>query len=267
MLGFWKSSASTVCTVVKSLLNNSLSPFNQQTRTTVILKRKFPVLLHKKGKQPHKMKNRQFIYEVVDNTSLHSPKPIDIILTEYVEGYGEKGDKLSLKPNKAYNEFLLPGLAIYASPENIEKYLVTKKTTQSYSSLQAPLTIKALEKCCVFVTMSIENPWVIEKWHIKTSMMHSGFEATNESITLPEKEISGPNLDYEGKEFYVTVTINKTEQVKVRCRLRHVSLDVSKQLEKAPDWWKIPAKAIFPEDQEVLDSIPRPQFEQSVKKS
>lgn len=47
---------------------------------------------------------------------------IDIILTDYVEGVGRKGDIVSVKPNFAYNKLLLPGLATYVTQENIEKY-------------------------------------------------------------------------------------------------------------------------------------------------
>lgn len=211
------------------------------------------------------MKNRYFIYDVVENTALKPSTPLDIILTQYVEGVGEKGDKLSMKPNKAYHHFLLPGLAVYATPDNIDKYLTKTKVEKTYSSLHAPLTMKILQQYCCTVNMSVENPWVLEKWHIKINMLVGGFHATEDSITLPEKEISGPNLDNEGKEFYVTVTINKTEQVKVRCRLHHVSCDIGKQLEEVPEFWKIPGPAIFAEDQEVLDSLPRPKFEDPKK--
>lgn len=36
--------------------------------------------------------------------------------------YGDIGDIVALKPNNAYKNFLLPGLAMYDTPENREKY-------------------------------------------------------------------------------------------------------------------------------------------------
>ncbi|XP_001603568.1 39S ribosomal protein L9, mitochondrial [Nasonia vitripennis] len=261
----WKLNASFGCTVAKSLLTAIPNPVVQQTRNTVILKRVYNPPLNKKGCIPRRLKNRSFIYELVENTNVKPKPPLDIILTQYVEGYGEKGEKITIKPQKAYNEFLLPGLAVYASPENIEKYLTSKVTNKkTYSSLFVPMTIRFLSRICLVVNMSIENPWVLEKWHIRTNFRRSGFIVSDEAITMPEKEISGPNLDFENKEFYVTITINKTEKVNVRCKLHHDTFDISKQLCEIDASFYAPTEAIFPEDQEVLDSLQKPQPKESV---
>lgn len=56
-------------------------------------------------------------------------------MTTYVKGLGNLGDKVSVKPHYAYNELLLPGLAVYATPENEEKFKsVEIKDVQQYSS-------------------------------------------------------------------------------------------------------------------------------------
>lgn len=47
---------------------------------------------------------------------------IDVILTSYVAGIGRKGEIVNVAPNFAYNKLLIPGLASYVTPENIEKY-------------------------------------------------------------------------------------------------------------------------------------------------
>lgn len=55
----------------------------------------------------------------------------------YVLGVGDTGDVLSMRPTKAYKEFLVPGLALYATPENLEKYKVDEskpKVENIYSS-------------------------------------------------------------------------------------------------------------------------------------
>lgn len=51
---------------------------------------------------------------------------MELVLTEFVEGVGKKGDVVSVKPFVAYNKLLLPGLAAYKTPENIEKYARTQ---------------------------------------------------------------------------------------------------------------------------------------------
>jgi large subunit ribosomal protein L9 len=44
-------------------------------------------------------------------------------------GLGKRGDEVSVRPNFAYNKLLLPGLAVYPTPENKTKYLSTEDAT------------------------------------------------------------------------------------------------------------------------------------------
>lgn len=59
---------------------------------------------------------------MVKDVGIEKQPDMQVILTSYVEGVGKFGDKVSVRPNFAYNNLLLPGLAVYASPENLEKY-------------------------------------------------------------------------------------------------------------------------------------------------
>lgn len=55
----------------------------------------------------------------------------------YFLGVGNQGDILTLRPHQAYRDYLLPGLAVYASPENLEKYKayeIKPKTEDTFSS-------------------------------------------------------------------------------------------------------------------------------------
>lgn len=56
--------------------------------------------------------------------------------------------------------------------------------------------------------MNKDHPWTLKPVHIKTSFRKCGYIVPEHTITMPEKEIKGPNLDLENKEFYVTVTVN-----------------------------------------------------------
>lgn len=47
---------------------------------------------------------------------------MEVILTSYVEGIGRKGEIVSVRPSVAYNKLLLPGVATYVTPANIEKF-------------------------------------------------------------------------------------------------------------------------------------------------
>lgn len=62
---------------------------------------------------------------------------IDVVLKSYVEGLGNVGDKVSVSSNYAYNKLLLPGLAVYATPDNINRYQASYVKEMQYSSAYA----------------------------------------------------------------------------------------------------------------------------------
>lgn len=91
-------------------------------QTTFVLKRRFAPPLRKKGQQKKILRSKHYVYDVVQMTHSERQPDIDVILTSHMEGIGNSGDKVSLRPQFAYNNILLPGLGVYASPENLEKY-------------------------------------------------------------------------------------------------------------------------------------------------
>lgn len=181
-----------------------------------------------------------------------------MILTQYVTGLGNVGTQVTIHPSQAYSKLLLPRLADYATPENIEKY--TKLATDQgdktpFSSPSVEKTMKYLSQKRISIVMSKDVSWTLEKWHIKANFRKAGIYLSEDTITLPERPISGPNLDLEGKEFYVTVTINNREQVKVRCCLHHWTPDRAAQI-YVDQFYKMSSEPIFPEDKPILDSLP-----------
>lgn len=227
-------------------------------QNTYILKRRHPPYLHKKNSRSKRLKPKHFIYDFVENTNGRQKEPLDLILKQYVSGLGNVGTRVSMHPSIAYPKLLLPKLADYATPENIEKY--TKLATDlgddiPFSSSSVEKTIKYLSHKRISIVMSKEIPWTLEKWHIKASFRKAGIYIPEDAIMMPEKPISGPNLDLEEKEFYVTLTINNREQVKVRCRLHHWS-PLDKSMHTQSEFWKELSEPIFPEDKAILDSLP-----------
>lgn len=101
--------------------------FNLLFQTTFILKRKWEPLLHKKNQKPRKLRAKHFVYDLVEDTLIKKSKQLEVVLTTFVEGVGDKGDIVSLKPQYAYNNLLLPGLAVYKTDENIKKYQKTEE--------------------------------------------------------------------------------------------------------------------------------------------
>lgn len=227
-------------------------------QNTFILKRRTPVSLHKKHSRP-KLRSRHFVYDLVEDTNTRKKEPLDLILTQFVTGIGNVGTRVSMHPALAYPKLLLPRLADYATPENIEKYTKLAEDqgdSMPFSSALVEKTVKYLSQKRISIVMSKDVPWTLEKWHIKANFRKAGIYVPEDAITLPEKPISGPNLDIQGKEFYVTLTINNCEQVKVRCRLHHWTPDKNAQIRDDDEFWKQPYEPIFPEDKPILDSLP-----------
>ena len=54
-----------------------------------------------------------------------------------------------------------------------------------------------------------ENPWTIEKWHIRAAFRRSGIWVPDHAIKMSDRPISGPNLELEKKHFLVTVTVKQ----------------------------------------------------------
>lgn len=78
--------------------------------------------LHKKNQKPTKLRGRHFNYELIENVNVKKQPNVEVILTTYVAGIGRKGEIVKVAPTIAYNKLLLPGLAAYCTPENVEKY-------------------------------------------------------------------------------------------------------------------------------------------------
>ncbi|KAJ9592175.1 hypothetical protein L9F63_001291 [Diploptera punctata] len=222
-----------------NLLTLSNQNIYQQLRTTFILKRRSPPGLYKKW-QTHgskRLKARHFIYDLVEDTNLRKNEDLEVILTDYVKGVGNPGDKIKMKENFVYNNFLLPGLAVYASEQNVEKFgkNIGIEEKLKFSSPYVQDTMKYLSDITVKILMNKEVAWIIQPWHVRSSFRRAGIHVPEDAIKLPEEQIAGPNLDLEGKYFEVIVTINNRETVPVKCVIHHWSTVQSEKLPPKDD--------------------------------
>lgn len=103
--------------------------------------------------------------------------------------------------------------------------------------------------------MNKDVPWTLEPWHVRASFRKAGFHVAEEAITLPGKPISGPDLSLENKHFYVTVTINNVEMVKVKCKVHHWSTEITERLPYVPDHWKLVSEPLFPEEEKETKQL------------
>ena len=71
------------------------------------------------------MESKIIYYFLTQKLSLHLYFRFVISESQVVfllSGLGSRGEVVEVAPHKARKELLLPGLAVYASPENLEKY-------------------------------------------------------------------------------------------------------------------------------------------------
>lgn len=214
------------------------------------MKRQIDPFLHKKNQKPRKLKSRDFNYDLVEDINRRKHPDLQVILTQFVEGLGQKGDIINVRPTFAYNKLLLPGLAVYVTPENIEKFKpkageVTHQE-EKHSSQFAQRTVNMLQYRVFAIVMNKDHPWELEPWHIRASLRKCGYFIKSDSaIELPAEKITGPDLTKQNKEFIVIVTVNNTEKAKVRCRIHHWSVDPSDRLPYVFEHWKQDAEPLF----------------------
>ncbi|CAL1288213.1 unnamed protein product [Larinioides sclopetarius] len=135
-----------------------------------------------------------------------------------------------------------------------------------YSSIQAGMLVKVLSKSTIPVFMNHKEPWTVEKKHIHVAFRVEGFLVPEDAIELPSTPIEGPDLEKESTDFAVYVTINNTEKVPVRCRLFHIKpgLETAKL---SDELYLDKCEPILPEQKELLESMPKPEFLDNVSAS
>jgi len=168
------------------------------------------------------------VYEVVEHKDnplvKRGPELLKVLLVQYVEDVGQAGEVVEI-PKVEARELILLRRALYPTPYNVEHF-ADKGKVKSYSSRYAKKTMDMLSRTVLGISMSKENPWTLEPWHVKQAFRKEGIVVRDDAITLPEQPITGgppkspeEEEEGEGKEFDISVTINKTEKVTVRAKI------------------------------------------------
>lgn len=236
------------------------SPLIQQVRTTFVLRRKFkPRLTRQHAKfRSKRLKPKDFVYELVEDTGTKPHEPLKVILLAPVEGLGGRGEILEVTPHRARNKLILPGLAVYASPENLKKYEHLQTEVLSADAPSSPFVQKTCQQISlrvINISMNMENPWVLEPWHVRVSLRKTGIIVPEDALTLPEQQIKGPNMELEQKEFMVNIKLNNKESCDVRCRIHHVATNLRNRIPWQSNHWMHVAEPIFPEQVEALTAL------------
>ena len=108
---------------------------------------------------------------------------------------------MKIPAEQAHKELLLPGLAIYASPENLERYvdIVISEDSIRYSSERTQKNLPRLSKIVIPIVMSGDlrsGVWTVEPWHIRVSLRRfAEIHLDDDScISMPdENTVRGPD--------------------------------------------------------------------------
>ena len=143
---------------------------------TVIVERIHKPPIVRKGRDPRSrhLKSLHFQYKLVD--TLHSKKwgNVDLILTEYVEGVGHKGELINVPRHDAYYHLLPARLAVYPTEEYLELF---KKERESLSSKAkvSPFAMKTkeeIEKMILEIPMNMSFDWTLKPDNIRIALRY-----------------------------------------------------------------------------------------------
>lgn len=192
---------------------------------TCVVERHVKASLVPKGKDPRSfnLKSRHFQYKLVD--CLHTKKwgNIDLMLTEYVEGIGHKGEIVNVPRHTAYYELLPARLAVYPTEEYLEMFKEARQSlaTKSKVSPFAMKTKEELSKIILDIPMNVKSEWTLNKDHIRIALRCKKIMSTNDSIIIDETlKIDNTNWkSYNQEPFTVKIKVNDYLIADLKCRI------------------------------------------------
>ncbi|TRY73291.1 hypothetical protein TCAL_00894 [Tigriopus californicus] len=190
--------------------------------------------------------------------------PVQVLMLTDVLGYGPRGQILTVRnPNIARQELILPGLAVYARPENIADFGpgVIPEDQLVMSTVRGRATMRTLLHTPLPLSLHHENPWTVTPEIVHCAFRRIQFQVPIEVIELPDTPISGPDPDKQGKEFLIHVTINGVERVPVRVVIHHLNPEDAKA-NRELGWQHRFREPLFEEQREALAMLPRPPISQ-----
>lgn len=252
-----------------SLLKNYLKPsyVQNQIRGTKVVSRINRTGQFEKGMDQDEINLRtrhtqfcdnQYRYQKYKDQMVKLPKrKIDILLLNSIPEFGPKGAIINVDEDLARRKLILPNIGTYPTPENLERHkdILLPPGTVVESSQTSYWTRNFLSVRVIPVFMNMHNAWTLEPSHMVVSFLQMNVVIKPENIHIP-REITGPNMDNDEKEFYVTVTINNLEKVDVRCVLKHYCGLVTQPKMPKYFWYKF-FEPVFERDRKHMRNLPR----------
>lgn len=182
---------------------------------TVILERWWKVPLAKIGRAPRTKHRRYRVLRLIEDTK-HSPKqPMELILTDSVEGLGIRGDFVLVDKSYGRNKLLARNLAVYPSPENKKMFEEEAKLLQEgklakAQTLSGIKTIRFLQSCHLEVGMKDDVKWELTPEIVARHFLKSlRVMVPPYAVKLPDEPITQLG------EYWCEVTVNSLDTVRV----------------------------------------------------
>ena len=172
--------------MLSSLIRNTtLNNANKISKNFLVLNRFYTVIVErhekipplKKDFDPRKfiLKSRHFQYKFVE--CLHNKKwgNVDLILTEYIEGIGHKGEIVSVPRHVAYYDLLPAKLAVYPTEEYLELYKKDREAAAKKAKV-SPYALKTQEELNNMILNIPMNPaidWTLTRNNVRIALRYN----------------------------------------------------------------------------------------------
>ena len=162
------------------------STVQAQRAYTVVVERLTEAPFVKPGKDPRKLPLRpvNMHYKLVDCSHNQKWGNLDLILTEYVEGVGRKGEIVNVPRHMAYYDLLPKRLAVYPTDEYLEMYK-TERESYADKAKVSPFSFKTKEKLSEMTLEIPMNPkvaWTLTEDQIRIALRYNVLVSSSYSI-------------------------------------------------------------------------------------
>ncbi|CAF1062507.1 unnamed protein product [Adineta ricciae] len=193
-------------------------------RTTVVVERVNPLTKLRPWENIYdynKYKYADFQYRVVRNTDADKWGNIDVILTEYVEGVGYKGEIVNIPREMAYTELLPAQLALYPTPDNVALFEEERKLLVDRPQI-SPFVMKCRDYLTTIllqipINMKVKD-WSLTRDNVRIALRRMNVMCDEDAILLEDGAINKDTYKL-GEEFQVTLKINPLVDVSIKCTL------------------------------------------------
>lgn len=143
--------------------------------TCVVQRYKQPNLVRKEiDPRKQRIKSENFHLKLIECKHTKKAGECEIILTDFVEGIGRKGELVKIHRKLANTDLIPSGLAVYPTEEYLELFKTDRELAQSQPKV-SPYSAKTKEelmKITLDIPMNMSNNWTIKEDFIRIALRY-----------------------------------------------------------------------------------------------